>query len=719
MPTPTAIDLANKYRAQLAAQEADAAERMGRIYSRIYSSMIGEINDLADDIYALGPKAKKEQILKLARLQRILNQVRDEAGKFGVTVRGEVDNIRLQAIQAGVDNAIALIDASLPPLTPEMRKQVLTSLTRLPTDAVESAAGILGPDSPLIAKLQDDFGIAVADQVEMHIVDGIAFGMNPRTIAAMLSRNLQADIGTGLGWVLTTVRTAQIKAYQTANHATYLANSRIVPEWVWVSALDDRTCMSCVAMHGTVHPVTETLNDHHNGRCLISGEMVKTKRGNVKIEDVVIGDMVLTHTGSYQMVMATSKRDYSGVVHNINGLTTTPEHPFLTQRGWVEAKDLTASDTLFTLKSIDGLVSTRKTTQPSDFKKSSFFLSCGRFFAELCQRGSSSTANFISGKAKSILKLPTANCGTGFNPFFISASKNSASFSDATISQLFCLYKAVERARFFIADLVCNVWLRNSGLRSIWRAIAAFGVIGSISNFFIKRITDRVLIPVSAVSSLYDAPSPYLRTNQSRTGSPSLNSNSLSHCSDCSLPLSEGDFFIPNALARCNTAFRVLLGNSSEIAKEFISQKFSKITLSSSVVHFISSLLCYGTIIQQPIKKHNRLLYSGAVYNLQVDIDESFIANGIVVHNCAPLPKTISYKDLGINLPDPVGTFPQGEKWFNAQPASTQMKMMGNGKYEAYKAGKFKFADLSSPYKDEVYGELLRAATLKELLKRV
>lgn len=476
MPTPTAIDLANKYRAQLAAQEADAVERMGRIYSRIYSSLIGEINDLADEIYALGPKAKKEQILKLGRLQRILGQVKDEAGKFGTVVQGEVDNIRLQAIQAGVDNAIGLIDASLPPLTPELRKQVLTSLTRLPTDAIEAASGMFGKDSPLIAKLQDDFGIAVADQVEMHIVDGIALGMNPRTIAAALSRNLQADLGTGLGWVLTTVRTAQIKSYQTANHATYLANSRIVPEWTWVAALDDRTCMSCVAMHGTVHPVTETLNDHHNGRCLISGETVKTKRGNIKIEDVMIGDFVLTHSGKYRKVLSTSKREYSGVVYNVNGLTTTPEHPFLTQRGWVEAKDLIASDTLFTLKSIESLD-------------------------------------------------PTVKC------------------------------------------------------------------------------------------------------------------------------------------------------------------KLDK--------------------------------YCGYVYNLQVDTDESFIANGIVVHNCAPLPKTISYKDLGINLPDPVGTFPQGEKWFKAQPQSVQRKMMGPGKFEAYQSGKFKFADLSAPYQDDVYGELLREATLKELLKRV
>lgn len=25
--------------------------------------------------------------------------------------------------------------------------------------------------------------------------------------------------------------------------------------------------MSCIAQHGSIHPVTEVLNDHHNGRC--------------------------------------------------------------------------------------------------------------------------------------------------------------------------------------------------------------------------------------------------------------------------------------------------------------------------------------------------------------------------------------------------------------------------------------------------------------------
>lgn len=125
------------------------------------------------------------------------------------------------------------------------------------------------------------------DQVSQHIIDGIAVGMNPRTIAAALQRNLQDSLGTGLNWVMTTVRTAQIKSYQTATHANYLANSRIVPEWIWYAILDSRTCMSCVAKHGSVHPVTEIMQDHHNGRCAPIPKTITYKALGINLPDPI------------------------------------------------------------------------------------------------------------------------------------------------------------------------------------------------------------------------------------------------------------------------------------------------------------------------------------------------------------------------------------------------------------------------------------------------
>ena len=63
--------------------------------------------------------------------------------------------------------------------------------------------------------------------------------------------------------------TTQIDAYREASRMAYVVNQRIVPSWTWVSALDPQgTCMACVARHGSVHPVSERLNDHHNGWCV-------------------------------------------------------------------------------------------------------------------------------------------------------------------------------------------------------------------------------------------------------------------------------------------------------------------------------------------------------------------------------------------------------------------------------------------------------------------
>ena len=59
-----------------------------------------------------------------------------------------------------------------------------------------------------------------------------------------------------------------------------------------------------------------------------------------------------------------------------------------------------------------------------------------------------------------------------------------------------------------------------------------------------------------------------------------------------------------------------------------------------------------------------------------------------------------------------------GEDWFNRQPASVQRRMMGPGMYSAWRRNEFAFTDLSRPYTDDVYGEMLRAATLGELTRR-
>jgi len=267
MPRPTAIEAALQFRQQLNSLEMASFRRMSRIYARLMLSVSDEVEKLAAEIADM-EEPKRADILKLARMRRILRQVEIQAAGFVSIIENEVVFAQEDGIQLATQSALRLIEASLPPDMPDaLKAQVIQSFTALDSDVIVNVAGLIGDDSPLRTKIESDFGEGVAGQVEQHLLDGIVRGQNPQVIARRLASNLETSMGSGLRWAMSTVRTAQIKSYQLANHATYQANSHIVPAWIWHSALDDRTCLSCISQHGTEHPITERLNDHHNGRC--------------------------------------------------------------------------------------------------------------------------------------------------------------------------------------------------------------------------------------------------------------------------------------------------------------------------------------------------------------------------------------------------------------------------------------------------------------------
>lgn len=87
-----------------------------------------------------------------------------------------------------------------------------------------------------------------------------------------------------------------------------------------------------------------------------------------------------------------------------------------------------------------------------------------------------------------------------------------------------------------------------------------------------------------------------------------------------------------------------------------------------------------------------------------------------------PLNKTLNDHHSGRCAPIPLVKgatwmleMQTGPEWFVEQPVSTQRKMMGPGMYDAYQRGDVAWEDLSRPYHDDVYGEMLRVSTLREL----
>lgn len=136
-------------------------------------------------------------------------------------------------------------------------------------DAGDILGQMLAVGSPLYERLQI-YGAyhaqQIADALKRILADGVGTREGARTIAEIL-RAVELALANPLADALRLTRTALLYAQREATRLNYLANSDVISGWQWFATLDDRVCMSCVVMHGTIHSLDETLQDHHNGRC--------------------------------------------------------------------------------------------------------------------------------------------------------------------------------------------------------------------------------------------------------------------------------------------------------------------------------------------------------------------------------------------------------------------------------------------------------------------
>lgn len=86
--------------------------------------------------------------------------------------------------------------------------------------------------------------------------------------------------------------------------------------------------------------------------CFPAGQRIIAQDGFKRIEEIQKGDKVLTHKGRFREVVVPMKHDFTGDLYTITPkyyripIKATAEHPFWTERGFVEAKDLTPNDYL-------------------------------------------------------------------------------------------------------------------------------------------------------------------------------------------------------------------------------------------------------------------------------------------------------------------------------------------------------------------------------------
>ena len=267
-----------RFRRQVLTNERQAADTMVRAYGEAWQRVRADLTALQQQIDAAraqglipdtfvprqpgGPVIPRTPgtfspswLYQQERYQTLQRQIEREMRALAEYADGVVMAGQQEAIQAGLAHSTELATVAGGP-------NVTAVFNRLPREAVQDLVGFASDGSPL-RSLFDALGPQVSQGMRDALTTAVATGMGPRETARLIRR----QFGMGLTRALRISRTETLRAYREAGRRNYEANADVIGGWQWLCACDRRSCASCWAMHGSIHTVKETLDDHPNGRC--------------------------------------------------------------------------------------------------------------------------------------------------------------------------------------------------------------------------------------------------------------------------------------------------------------------------------------------------------------------------------------------------------------------------------------------------------------------
>ena len=195
------------------------------------------------------------------RLRDTIRQARAMLDELANTTKVQVTTDVGQAMLDALDHHEALIRSQLPP----GQAGAGISFTRVSPEAV---AAMVERSTQSIHKFTQPLPADVERMMKQQLIRGITVGDNPRRTAGRIIKGAEGNFNGGLTRALNIARTETLDAHRAATQASEKTNTAILEEWEWHAALSGRTCPSCLAMHGTRHPITDPGPlDHPSGRC--------------------------------------------------------------------------------------------------------------------------------------------------------------------------------------------------------------------------------------------------------------------------------------------------------------------------------------------------------------------------------------------------------------------------------------------------------------------
>lgn len=195
------------------------------------------------------------------RLRDTIQQARAMLDQLAATTNVQVSTDVGQAMLDALDQHEALVRSQLPP----GQAGAAVTFNRVSPEAV---AAMVERSTQSIHKFTRPLPADVERMMKQQLIRGIAVGDNPRRTAYRIMKGAEGRFNGGLTRALNIARTETLDAHRAATQSSEGTNTAILAEWEWHASLSARTCPSCLAKHGTRHPLDESgPNDHPSGRC--------------------------------------------------------------------------------------------------------------------------------------------------------------------------------------------------------------------------------------------------------------------------------------------------------------------------------------------------------------------------------------------------------------------------------------------------------------------
>lgn len=267
---------AAEFRRDLLQLERSAASDMVRAYGVSWRRVEARVTELWNEVTSLreaGQPVPPVRLMQLDRYLRLQDEITAELRRFAAHAEPAISATQLAAVDLAQEHTPRLISAVASDAEIANLEQFV-DFAHAPRGAVEALVGYARGNTPL-GVLLDAIPNQVTDSVRDTLIAGLTLGQNPRETA----RQVRRAYGVGLARALTISRTETLRAYREATRLDYQANEDIIEGWMWSAACDQRTCVTCWALHGRVYKLGRQMPAHPNCRCAMTPMLKQAYRG--------------------------------------------------------------------------------------------------------------------------------------------------------------------------------------------------------------------------------------------------------------------------------------------------------------------------------------------------------------------------------------------------------------------------------------------------------